>query len=63
MKLKFVMMLAVVGMVMASCSSSRTDSGAMDSSAVDSIKRDSMMLDTMNTVPDTTKVPDTTGVQ
>lgn len=57
---KLMIILAVAGIAMAGCSSSKSGNGTMDSSAVDSTR----VADTAGTMTDTTKkVPDTTRQQ
>ena len=64
MKMKFLIVLAVAGMAIAGCSSSKNANSTLDSPAVDTNKIDSPIVDTTKKVPDTTKkLPDTTKNQ
>ncbi|RZK57889.1 MAG: hypothetical protein EOO91_09310 [Pedobacter sp.] len=62
--MKFLIVLAIAGMAVVGCSSSKNANSMADSGAMDTNKMDSPMVDTTKTVPDTTnKVPDTTKNQ
>lgn len=55
MKIKFLIVLAIAGMAVVGCSSSKNANSTLDSGAVDTNKVDSPMVDTTKKVPDTTK--------
>ncbi len=64
MKMKFLIVLAIAGMAVVGCSSSKEANSTMDSPMVDTNKIDSPMVDTTKKMPDTTnKLPDTTKNQ
>lgn len=54
MKMNFLIVLAVAGMAIAGCSSSKNANSTVDSPMVDTNKIDSPMVDTTKKIPDTT---------